>query len=109
MRLERELMTLLGDHFIKKELEPLFNKKLKEKIKEIINTGDNNGNTVLHISAFNGDFRIVKKLLLYGGDKFKKNDNGQLPVDLSKDNFVRKVLTNLNTAAKNGESENIKE
>ena len=109
MRLERELMTLLGDHYIKKELEPLFNKKLREKMKEIINTGDTNGNTVLHISAFNGDFRIVKKLLLYGGDKFKKNDNGQLPVDLSKDNFVRKVLTNLNTAAKNGESENIKE
>ena len=109
MRLERELMTLLGDHFIKKELEPLFNKKLKEKMKEIINTGDTNENTVLHISAFNGDFRIVKKLLFYGGDKFKKNSNNQLPVDLSKDNFVRKVLTNLNTAAKNGESENIKE
>jgi hypothetical protein len=31
MRLERELMTLLGDHYIKKELEPLFNKLLKKK------------------------------------------------------------------------------
>ena len=41
--------------------------------------------------------------------KKKTNNQGQLPVDLSKDNFVRKVLTNLNTAAKNGESENIKE
>ena len=109
MRLERELMTLLGDHYIKKELEPLFNKLLKKKMKEIINMSDNNGNSVLHISAFNGDFRIVKKLVFYGGDKTKENDQGQLPVDLSKDNFVRKVLTNLNTAAKNSESENIKE
>ena len=78
-------------------------------MKEIINMSDNNGNSVLHISAFNGDFRIVKKLVFYGGDKTKENDQGQLPVDLSKDNFVRKVLTNLNTAAKNSESENIKE
>ena len=31
MRLERELMTLLGDHYIKKELESLFNKLLKKK------------------------------------------------------------------------------
>ena len=90
MRLERELMTLLGDHYIKKELEPLFNKLLKKKMKEIINMSDNNGNSVLHLNAFNGDFRIVKKLVFYGGDKTKENDQGQLPVDLSKDNFVRK-------------------
>ena len=62
-------------------------------MKEIINMSDNNGNSVLHISAFNGDFRIVKKLVFYGGDKTKENDQGQLPVDLSKDNFVRKVLS----------------
>ena len=41
-------------------------------MKEIINMSDNNGNSVLHISAFNGDFRIVKKLVFYGGEKKSK-------------------------------------
>jgi hypothetical protein len=35
----------------------------------------------------------VKKLVFYVGDKTKENNQSQIPVDLSKDNFVRKVLS----------------
>jgi ankyrin repeat protein len=107
-RLERELCTLLGDDIIK-ELSDKYKKDKNNLFKEIINTVDNNGDTILHISSFCGDYRIVKKLLIYGGNKKLKNNNEKLPVDLSKDNFVRKVLTNLNKAAKNSEMKNITE
>lgn len=76
---------------------------------DLINSQDNNGDSILHISAFHGDFKIVGRLVFYGGNKKLKNNKGQLPVDLAKDNFVRKVLTNLNKAAKASDEKNIKE
>ena len=109
LRLERELITLLGDDVIKKELSPLFMKKKKEMLKELINLPDKNGDSVLHISAFHGDFRIVNKLVLFGGNKKQTNEKNKLPVDMAKDNFVRKVLTDLNKAAKESDSKNIEE
>ena len=54
-------------------------------------------------------FKIVGRLVYYGGNKKLKNKKGQLPVDLAKDNFVRKVLTDLNKAAKASDEKNIKE
>ncbi len=107
-RLERELKTLLGDNIIK-DLEITYKKAKKNFFKVIINSPDNFGDTILHISSFCGDYRIVNKLIFYGGNKKKKNDNSKIPVDLAKDNFVRKVLTNLNKAAKNSEMKNITE
>ena len=109
LRLERELVTLLGDQIIKEELSPYFNSLKKEMLKKIINMQDNNGDSILHISAFHGDFRIVNKLVFFGGNKKLTNNEGKLPVDLAKDNFVRKVLTNLNKAAKSSDEKNITE
>ena len=109
MRLERELNTLLGDKYILNDLEPKFNEIKKELLKKIINTPDNNGDSILHISTFHGDFRIVNKLVFNGGNKKLKNSLNKIPVDMAKDNFVRKVLTNLNKAAKNSDSKNITE
>ena len=107
-RLERELKTLLGDNIIK-DLEITYKKAKKNFFKVIINLPDNFGDTILHISSFCGDYRIVNKLIFYGGNKKKKNDNSKIPVDLAKDNFVRKVLTNLNKAAKVSDQKNITE
>ena len=109
LRLEREFVTLLGDQVIKEELSPYFNTLKKELLKKVINMQDNNGDSILHISAFHGDFRIVNKLVFFGGDKKMMNGENKLPVDLAKDNFVRKVLTNLNKAAKSSDSKNITE
>lgn len=107
-RLDRELMNLLGDHIIA-ECAKTFKVLKNELMRLIINSQDNMGDTVLHVAAFHGDFRIVKKLLNYGADKFIKNNDGKMPVDMAKDNHVRNVLTNLNKAAKNADEKNMVE
>ena len=108
LRLERELISLLGDKIIN-DLSDYYKESKRKLMTELINTQDNNGDSILHISTFHGDFKIVSRLVYYGGNKKLKNKNGQLPVDLAKDNFVRKVLTDLNKAAKASDEKNIKE
>jgi len=108
LRLERELSNLLGEGIIK-ELTKYFIKEKKIILKKVLNTQDNQGDSVLHVAAFHGDYRIVNKLLVYNADKNLRNDDNKIPVDLAKDNFVRKVLTNLNKAAKNADVKNVTE
>jgi ankyrin repeat protein len=108
LRLERELIALLGENIID-DLSIYYRMKKSQLMADLINSQDNNGDSILHISAFHGDFKIVGRLVFYGGNKKLKNNKGQLPVDLAKDNFVRKVLTNLNKAAKASDEKNIKE
>jgi ankyrin repeat protein len=107
-RLEKEFSNLLGDYIIE-DLRKRFINGKNELIKNIINSQDNLNDTVLHIAAFHGDYRIVNKLLWYKADKKIMNQEGKFPVDLAKDNYVRKTLTNLNKAAKNSDSKNITE
>lgn len=108
LRIVKELENLLGENIIK-DMVKVFNTKKKELFKHAINMKDNQGDTVLHIAAFHGDFRIVNKLLAYGASKNALNEAGKLPVDLAKDDYVRKVLTSLNKAAKNSDSKSIVE
>ena len=108
LRFERELISLLGDKIIN-DLSDYYKESKRKLMTELINTQDNNGDSILHISTFHGDFKIVSRLVYYGGNKKLKNKKGQLPVDLAKDNFVRKVLTDLNKAAKASDEKNIKE
>jgi ankyrin repeat protein len=107
-RLERELLTLMGDDIIK-SLSKDYKKLKNELMKKIINSEDNLGDTVLHIAAFHGDYRIVNSLIEFGGDKTKTNLDGKMPVDMAKDDFVRRVLTNLNKAAKMSDEKNVTE
>ena len=108
LRLERELISLLGENSIK-ELDEYYKEKKRNLMRELINMQDNNGDSILHISEFHGDFKIVSRLVFYGGNKKLKNHLGELPVDLAKDNFVRKELTDLNKAAKASDEKNIDE
>ena len=108
LRLEKELMNFLGENIIS-DLKKYFKNQKFKILQHVINTQDNMGDTVLHIAAFHGDYRIVSKLLSYGANKIERNLNNKIPVDLAKDNYVRKVLTNLNTAAKNSDSKNLTE
>jgi len=78
-------------------------------IKKLINLEDSNGDTVLHLASFHSDFRIVNRLLEFGADKTLANLEGKLPIDLAQDDFVRRVLTNLNKAAKNSDEKNVVE
>lgn len=108
MRLERELQNLLGENIIN-ELASKFKNGKNEIVKNINNSGDKILDSVLHVAAFHGDYRIVNKLLIFHADKTLRNQDHKLSVDLAKDNYVRKVLTNLNKAAKNSDSKNITE
>ena len=108
LRLERELISLLGENSIK-ELDEYYKEMKRNLMRELINMQDNNGDSILHISEFHGDFKIVSRLVFYGGNKKLKNKLGELPVDLAKDNFVRKELTDLNKAAKASDEKNIDE
>lgn len=108
LRIEKVLENLLGDNIIK-ELKKEFVKGKAEILKKIINSQDNNGDTVVHVASFHGDYRIVNKLILAGGLKTIRNSAGKLPVDLAKDDFVRKVLTSLNKAAKSSDQKSIQE
>jgi len=107
-RLEKELTNLLGESILIEVKEKFKNGK-NEIIKCIINSKDRKLDNVLHVSSFHGDYRIINKLLIYSADKTAHNKDRKLPVDLAKDNFVRKSLTNLNKAAKNSDSKNITE
>jgi ankyrin repeat protein len=105
-RLERDLMTLMGDDIIKK-ISKEFRDMKRDLLKRVINTEDNLGDTVLHLAAFHGDYRVVNKLLDFGADKKRCNERGLMPVDMSKDDFVRRTLTNLNKAAKLSDEKNV--
>ena len=64
---------------------------------------------MLHICSFHGNYKIINRLIYYGAEKHSQNKINQIPVDIAKDNKVRKVLTNLNEAAKASNEKDIQE
>ena len=68
----------------------------------------NNGDNLLHICSYYGNYKIINRLMYYGGNKQTKNKDDKIPVEIAKDNKVRKVLTNLNEAAKDSNENDIK-
>lgn len=46
-----------------------------------VNISDNNGNIPLHFAIRGGDLSIVKKILLYGGNRNKLNNKNLSPID----------------------------
>ena len=108
-RIEKELVTLLGENIIKKTLANYYRRKKKQMVERLINIQDNNGDNLLHICSYHGNYKIINRLLYYGANKKTENKENQIPVDLAKDNKVRKVLTNLNEAAKASDEKNIQE
>ena len=108
-RIEKEFITLLGENIIKRDLAKYYKEKKKEMVRKLINIQDNNGDNLLHICSYHGNYKIINRLLYYGADKQRQNKSNQIPVDIAKDNKVRKVLTNLNEAAKAADEKNIQE
>ena len=108
-RIERELITLLGEDLIKNDLTNYYKEKKKLMLQELINIKDNNGDNLLHICSFHGNYKIINRLIHYGGKKQSQNKDDKIPVDIAKDNKVRKVLTNLNEAAKASNEKDIQE
>ena len=104
-RIERELYTLLGEKKIKNDLTKYYNKMKRDMLKKLINIEDNNGDTLLHICSFHGNYKIINRLIYYGGNKNLENKENKKPVVIAKDNIVRNVLTNLNETATKASNE----
>ncbi|CAD8186865.1 unnamed protein product [Paramecium octaurelia] len=53
--------------------------------KHPLNIQDANGNTPLHIAAKNNNYKLIRKLIQRGGSIKFKNNNNQLPIELTSD------------------------
>ncbi|KAK9464695.1 Oxysterol-binding protein-domain-containing protein [Lipomyces arxii] len=51
-----------------------------------------NGSTVLHQAARAKDIKMVQFILNHGGDPFRRDRKGKLPIDVCKDDNIRKIL-----------------
>lgn len=85
-----------------------FKKQRRYLIKDILNTKDCCEETPLHIASRNGNYILVSRYLKLGA-RPSKNINGESPLELAKDRFTRKALTNLNIESSNCNEENINE
>ena len=52
------------------------------------------GDTALHIAAYNRDKKLILQLLYNGADHTIKNHQGKLPYDMTKNASRKKILKN---------------
>lgn len=80
----------------------------RKVIREVLDYGDKNEHTPLHVAAYFGNYKMVRHFLKHGANQTKRDIQGHNPLDLSKDKFCRKVLSNLNEAAYTCNDNNLK-
>ena len=68
-RIEKELIMILGENVIKKDLTNYYKKKKKTMVQKLINIQDTNGDNLLHICSYHGNYKIINKLIYYGAKK----------------------------------------
>jgi ankyrin repeat protein len=99
-------------HFLSPEdYDKIYREYLSEKkllIHDILNTRDLFNETPLHIASRQGNYVLVSHYLKHGA-KVTKNINSHFPLDIAKDRFTRRALTNLNVEAFNWADQNINE
>jgi len=54
-----------------------------QKRRQLLNTGEKNGNTPLHEACYKGDYATVQLLMRLGADVNQRNHSGQTPFDLA--------------------------
>jgi len=100
------------EHLLSPEVyKRIFNKfhaNVKALHKTILNMEDNEGNTPLHIASYSGDFLATEHFLRLGASSIATNRRKQMPLDIAKNNLVRKILSNLNKAAYEADVHNLK-
>ena len=75
-----------------------FERERKFLIRDIMNVRDVCEETPLHIASRRGLYVLVSNYLKFGAQIWR-NINGKTPLDIAKDRFTRKALTNLNEEA----------
>jgi ankyrin repeat protein len=64
----------------------------KFKVEQLLNTQDKDGNTCLHLIMKYGMKLVIPEILKYGVDVTIKNNSGQVAMDMSQENEMRKQL-----------------
>lgn len=85
-----------------------FEREKKLLIRDIMNVRDVCDETPLHIASRRGFYVLVSNFLKFGA-QICKNFNGNAPLDIAKDKFTRRALTNLNEEAFKWLDDNITE
>jgi len=57
-----------------------------------VNARFGDGSVALHTAAINGDEDLIKLMLEYGGDRTVRNQQGNRPSDLARDERIRNLL-----------------
>lgn len=68
--------------------------------KSTLNIQDYEGLTPLHLAVLSGNSRILRKLLVRGGDRFIQDNKGMMPYDIAKENSCKNMMEML--VIKNG-------
>lgn len=73
-------------------LETLFSNPRVTALLDINGQDPNTGFNFLHDSVRNGNIPMIQFILDHGGDPLKRNSKGVLPIDLTKNDTIRKML-----------------
>lgn len=73
-------------------LERLMSNPRASALLDINGQDPDTGNTVLHDSVRAKNIKLVQFILDHGGDPFRRDRKGKLPVDLAKDDIIKKML-----------------
>lgn len=61
-----------------------------------MNKKDSEGNTPLMLAVTYGNTRIVRRLLIKGANRYLKNGEGKLPIDIARESDFKTITKMLN-------------
>ncbi|KAM3136330.1 hypothetical protein pb186bvf_011629 [Paramecium bursaria] len=103
VHLNDQCQNFLEKH-IQEQMVYNFYKSIKELQKELVNQQDQDGYSPMHIASFSGDFAAIQFYLgLKGDPKLRCRINKYDVLEYAQNDQVRKYLTDLKNAAKEGD------
>ena len=90
-----------------RQIQKNFKHQIALLLKEALNQQDVNKHSPLHIASYFGDFKASRYMVDHGADSTSIQFS-ERPLEVSKDKFARSVLQNLNDAATQASSKDLK-
>lgn len=88
------------------QIKKNFKAQVAALLKQALDMQDNNQHTPLHIASYFGDFKQSRLMVDLGAES--QAATAERPLEVSKDKFARSVLQNLNDAATQASSKDLK-